>query len=99
MITDLDVEYLAKDDSSSVQLRWMELYRRGNARCSRMMVGIVRELDPTNTLPDLEPIDVARGLVSIYDHLSTLGGTNARTLRQRQTGTSTVSNKPVTPTA
>ena len=33
------------------------------------MAGIVRELDPANTLPDLEPLDVARGLVSIYDRL------------------------------
>ncbi len=66
-ITDLDMEYLAKDEHS-VQLRWMELSDKQRALLT-MMVDIVRELDPANTLPDLEPIDAARGLVSIYDHL------------------------------
>ena len=64
-ITDLDMEYLARDPSS-VQLRWMDLSDEARALLSEM-VGIVRDLDPANTLPDLEPIDVARGLVSIYD--------------------------------
>ena len=64
-ISDLDMEYLARD-SSSVQLRWMDLSDEARALLSEM-VGIVRDLDLANTLPDLEPIDVARGLVSIYD--------------------------------
>ena len=64
-ISDLDMEYLARD-SSSVQLRWMDLSDEARALLSEM-AGIVRDLDPANTLPDLEPIDVARGLVSIYD--------------------------------
>ena len=59
------MEYLARD-SSSVQLRWMDLSDEARALLSEM-AGIVRDLDPANTLPDLEPIDVARGLVSIYD--------------------------------
>ena len=67
LITDLDVEYLARDPLS-VQLRWMDLSNEDRAHLSEM-AGIVRELDPANTLPDLEPIDVARGLVSIYDRL------------------------------
>ena len=33
------------------------------------MAAIVRELDEENALTDLEPIDVARGLVAIYDRL------------------------------
>ena len=66
-ITDLDMEYLARDPLS-VQLRWMDLSDEARAHLSEM-AGIVRELDPANTLPDLEPIDVARGLVSIYDRL------------------------------
>ncbi len=66
-ITDLDMEYLARDPSS-VQLRWMDLSKEARWLLSEM-AGIVRELDPANTLPDLEPIDVARGLVSIYDSL------------------------------
>ena len=64
-ISDLDMEYLARD-SSSVQLRWMDLSDEARALLSEM-AGIVRDLDPANTLPDLEPIDVARGLVAIYD--------------------------------
>ena len=64
-ISDLDMEYLARD-SSSVQLRWMDLSDEARALLSEM-AGIVRDLDPVNTLSDLEPIDVARGLVAIYD--------------------------------
>ena len=85
-ITDLDVEYLAKDENS-VQLRWMELSEEQRALLT-MMVGIVRELDPTNTLPNLEPIDVAKGLVSIYDRLPPWVGrtqglsANAKQVRQ-----------------
>ena len=63
-VTDLDMEYLARDPRS-VQLRWMDLSDEARALLSEM-AGIVRDLDPANTLPDLEPIDVARGLVSIY---------------------------------
>ena len=33
------------------------------------MADIVRDIDSENTLPNLEPIDVARGLVAIYDQL------------------------------
>ena len=33
------------------------------------MADIVRDMDSQNTLPNLEPIDVARGLVAIYDQL------------------------------
>ena len=85
-VTDLDIDYLTRD-SSSVQLRWMDLTEEARALLSKM-AGIVRELDPNNTLPDLEPIDVARGLVSIYDRLPTwLGRTqglsaNAKQVRQ-----------------
>ena len=66
-ISDLDMAYLARD-ARSVQLRWMELPDQQHALLT-MMVGIVRDLDPANKLTDLEPIDVARGLVSIYDRL------------------------------
>ena len=85
-ITELDVEYLAKDDNS-VQLRWMDLSDEQRALLT-MMVDIVRKLDPTNTLPDLEPIDVARALVSIYDRLPPWVGrtqglsANAKRVRQ-----------------
>ena len=66
-LTDLDAEYLS-NDPSDIQLRWMELSDLSRQLLSEM-ASIVRELDPDNTLHMLEPIDVARGLVSIYDSL------------------------------
>ncbi len=86
LITDLDMEYLARDPLS-VQLRWMDLSEEDRAHLSEM-AGIVRDLDPDNTLRDLEPIDVARGLVSIYDRLPPWVGrtqglsANAKQVRQ-----------------
>ena len=85
-ITDLDVEHLARDPLS-VQLRWMDLSDEDRAHLSAM-ASIVRDLDPVNTLPDLEPLDVARGLVSIYDRLPLWVGrtqglsANAKQVRQ-----------------
>ncbi len=85
-ITDLDMEFLAKDPNS-VQLRWMDLTDQQRALLSEM-VGIVRELDSANTLPNLEPLDVARGLVAVYDHLPPWVGrtqglsVNAKQVRQ-----------------
>ena len=85
-IADLDMEYLARDPNS-VQLRWMDLSEEARALLSEM-AGIVRDLDPANTLPDLKPIDVARGLVSIYDRLPPWVGhtqglsANAKQVRQ-----------------
>ena len=66
-LTDLDVEYLARDPAD-IQLRWMDLTETARELLSDM-ADVVRGLDPGNTLPDLEPIDVAKGLVSIYDQL------------------------------
>ena len=64
---DVDVEYLAKD-SQSIQLRWMDLGEVSRALLSGM-ADVVRNLDQDNALVNLEPIDVARGLVAIYDQL------------------------------
>ena len=66
-LTDLDVDYLS-NDPSDIQLRWMELSDLSRQLLSDM-AAIVRDLDPGNTLHMLEPIDVARGLVSIYAKL------------------------------
>ena len=66
-ITDLDTDYLARDPAD-IQLRWMDMSSVSRSLLA-LMAGIVRELDPSNTLPNLEPIDVARGLVAIYDGL------------------------------
>lgn len=61
---DVDVDYLAKDPSF-IQLRWMDLTDVARRLLSGM-ADIVRDLDTTNGLAHLEPIDVGRGLVSIY---------------------------------
>ena len=67
-LTDLDADYLGRDPTD-VQLRWMNLSDMSRRLLSDL-AAIVRELDKDNTLADLEPIDVARGLVAIYDHLA-----------------------------
>ena len=64
---DLDVDYLAKD-ASTIQIRWMDLSDIARRLLSEM-AAIVQYLDETNRLTQLEPIDVARGLVAIYDQL------------------------------
>ena len=64
---DVDVEYLAKD-AGTVQLRWMDLNNVSRQLLSDMS-DIVRDLDQNNELRHLEPIDVARGLVAIYEQL------------------------------
>ena len=64
---DVDVDYLAKD-ASTIQIRWMDLSDIARRLLSEM-AAIVRDLDETNRLTQLEPIDVARGLVAIYDRL------------------------------
>ena len=80
------MDYLAKD-LRDVQLRWMDLSETSRQLLSDM-AGIVRALDEDNTLPDLEPIDVAKGLVSIHDRLPPWVGrtqhlsSNAKRVRQ-----------------
>lgn len=85
-VSDLDMDYLAKDPTD-IQLRWMDL-SDVSRRLLSGMADIVRDLDEENTLTHLEPIDVARGLVAIYDRLpSWVGRTqhfsgNAKRIRQ-----------------
>ena len=64
---DVDVEYLAKN-ATTIQLRWMDLSEDARNLLSGM-AQVVRDLDSANTLVHLEPIDVGRGLVAIYDQL------------------------------
>ena len=67
-LTYLDVEYLCMKPSS-IQLRWMEL----STSSKELLTGLaelVRELDPEIKLDNLTSIDVARGLVSIFDSFS-----------------------------
>jgi len=65
--TDLDVDYLAKDPKS-IQVRWMDLGSASKGLLSGL-AEVVRELDQNNPLTELAPIDVARGLVAIFDQL------------------------------
>ena len=75
-LTDLDTDYLAKDPSD-IQLRWMDM-----SNVSRQLLAniadIVRDMDEGNKLPNLEPIDVARGLVAIYYGLPAYVGRTQR---------------------
>lgn len=66
-IDDVDVDYLVMDPSF-IQLRWMNLGDVAR-RLLSSMAEIVRDIDGTNELVHLEPIDVGRGLVAIYDRL------------------------------
>ena len=79
-LTDLDVDYLS-NDPSDIQLRWMELSDTSRQLLSEM-ADIVRDMDSEDTLTLEEPIDVARGLVSIYDRVPPWVG---RTQRLSQT--------------
>lgn len=66
-LRDIDLDYLTRDPSD-VQLRWMDL----KAMSRKLLSGlaeVVRDLDKANTLEHLEPIDVGRGLIAIYDSL------------------------------
>lgn len=64
---DVDVDYLAKDPAY-IQLRWMDL-TDVSRRLLSGMAQVVRDLDQANELVHLEPIDVGRGLVAVYDQL------------------------------
>ena len=75
-VTDLDTDYLAKDPED-IQLRWMDMSNVSRGLLSNM-ADIVRDIDSQNTLPNLEPIDVARGLIAIYDQLPTWVGRTQR---------------------
>jgi len=64
---DIDVEILAKN-ANEIQLRWMDLSALSR-RLLSSMVEVVRDLDSENRLTHLAPIDVARGLIAIFDRL------------------------------
>lgn len=67
-LDDVDIDYLSKD-ADSIQLRWMDLTDISRRLLSDL-AEIVRDLDDANRLVHLEPIDVARGLVGVYEQLS-----------------------------
>ena len=85
-ISELDVDYLIRDPAD-IQIRWMKLTDSSRTLLSELAL-VVRELDEDNELTHLEPLDVARGLVSIYDQLPPWVGrtqqlsSNAKRIRQ-----------------
>ena len=85
-ISELDVDFLVRDPSD-IQLRWMELSDTSRALLADL-AQVIRELDEENPLTHLEPLDVARGLVAIYDQLPPWVGrtqqlsSNAKRIRQ-----------------
>ena len=64
---DIDVEVLARNPQD-IQLRWMDLSSTSQLLLSSM-AEVVRKIDTSNELKNLEPLDVARGLIAIYDRL------------------------------
>jgi hypothetical protein len=65
--TDLDVDYLAVDPTS-IQIRWMELSETSRHILSGL-AQVVQGQGGGEQLVGMEPIDVARGLVAIFDGL------------------------------
>ncbi len=66
-LKDIDIEVLGRS-ASDIQLRWMDLSDLAR-RLLSSMAEIVRQLDTGNKLTHLAPIDVARGLIAIFDRL------------------------------
>ena len=85
-MTDLDADYITRDPTD-IQIRWMVL-SYASRRLLSEMADIVRSSDEGQALVELEPIEVAKGLIGIYDRLpSWVGRTqhlsaNAKRLRQ-----------------
>ena len=66
-LTDLDMQVLPRNPGD-IHFRWMVLPEASRQLLSDLAT-VVREMDARNELTDLEPIDVARGLIAIYDRL------------------------------
>lgn len=64
---DVDIDYLAKN-ADTIELRWMDLSTFSKHLLSAM-AQLVCFFHSKNTPINLEPIEVARGLVNIYDKL------------------------------
>ena len=66
--TDLEVDYLAIDPSS-IGIRWISL--SGDSRdLMQSLAGIVKTFSGAHQLTSNEPIEIARGLVGIYERLA-----------------------------
>ncbi len=64
---DIDVDYLVKD-ANDIQLRWMNLSNISKELLSKL-TDVVQELGDNVNTQYTEPIDIARGLIAIYDAL------------------------------
>ena len=64
---DVDIDYLVKD-AKFIQLRWID-FSKDATRLLSGMGEIVQDLDTTDRSIGNDPIDVARGLVGIYEQL------------------------------
>ena len=62
-----DIDFLIQDDKS-IQLRWMSLSRTTKQLLSEM-AGVVRDLEPQAKSISMEPLQIARRLVGIYERL------------------------------
>ena len=77
--SELDADFLAREPAD-VQVRWMDL--TGVSRCLLSeLAELVRDLNDKNGWRDLEPIDVAKGLVAIHDRLPPWVGRTQRLTR------------------
>ena len=66
-LTDLDLQVLSRHPGD-IQLRWMVLPEESREMLAEL-AAVVRDMDGANALVDLQPIDVARGLIAIHDRL------------------------------
>ena len=68
-LDDVDIDYLVRDPST-IRLRWVDLSTISRRLLSKL-AEIIQSVEDEIPLADLEPIDVARGLVRIYENLPT----------------------------
>ena len=66
-LTELDMQVLTRHPGD-IQLRWMVLPQESRELLAEL-AAVVREMDGENALVDLQPIDVARGLIAVHDRL------------------------------
>ena len=65
--SDVDVDYLLSDPQD-IQIRWMDLSGISRDLLSEL-ASVVQDLGPKDALRCLDPLEVARGLIAIYDRL------------------------------
>ena len=79
-LSDLDVDYLV-NDPRDIQARWMDLSGISRDLLSEL-ADVVRELDPSNALRCLDPIDVAQRPSHHLRPIASLGPSHPTTLAE-----------------